>query len=292
MARYFLAGGTSELGNRVVKGLTLKINPWDITCLVRATSSVKCLQSLGVNLKTGDVTDPKTYGGLLDDSTIYIDMTHPKFYHKSIDTVKSSGVRRAFFVTTTGVFSRYNEASEMYKVGEARIKSSGIKYTILRPSLIYGTDRDRNMTKLLRVLNKLPAFPLFGDGKGLMQPVFVQDLADGILSAIFNPDLTREKEYNLCGPTALPYTEVLRLACQALGRKVRLIHIPHRLAVNVAGLGEKVPGFPITKEQVLRLLEDKKFDISAAVQDLNYSPREFAVGIKEEVNFLKAKGLL
>jgi nucleoside-diphosphate-sugar epimerase len=107
-----------------------------------------------------------------------------------------------------------------------------MRYTILRPSMIYGADRDRNMIKLLKYLSKWPVFPIFGSGKGLMQPVFVQDLADGIVTAILNPELTRWKEYNLCGPAVIPYI------------------------------------------------------------DLKYHPREFSVGIKEEVEFLKDKGIL
>lgn len=290
--KYFIAGGASELGNRVVQGLTGKIDLQNITCLVRVTSDVSYLNTLGVNIKTGDITKPDTYMGILDAWTLYIDMTHPKYYHKSIVTVKEAGVKRAFFNTTTGIFSKYNEAADIYKVGESKIKSSGIEYTILRPSLIYRTDRDRNMTRLLKVLNKFPFFPVFGDGKCLMQPVYVQDLADGIVNAILSPEKTSGKEYNLCGPEAMAYIELLEIACWALGRKVRFIHIPHGIAVALAGFGEKLPGFPITREQVLRLLEDKKFDISLAVSELNYSPRNFSEGIKMEVSYLKSKGIL
>lgn len=292
MTRYFIAGGTSELGNRVVKGLTDYINPEQITCLVRATSNSDFLRKLNVKIVTGDVAVPDTIKSYMESTVTYIDMTHPKYYQKSIETVKLGGIKRAFFVTTTGIFSRYNHCSDIYKIGESRIKSSGIEYTILRPSLIYGTDRDRNMTKLLKILSRSPVFPIFGAGDGLMQPVYVQDLADGILKAILDPELTRDKEYNLCGPEAIPYKKVLSLACQALGRNVKFVHIPHSFAANLVNVLQHLPGFPITDEQVLRLSEDKKFDISAAVKDLNYSPRSFAQGIVDEVCLLKKKGIL
>lgn len=161
-------------------------------------------------------------------------MTHPKYYHKSIDAVVSAGVKRAFFNTTTGIFSKYNQASAIYKVGEARIKASGINYTIMRPSLIYGTDRDRNMTKLLKVLSRWPVFPVFGDGSALMQPVHVQDLADGIVATVLKSELTNGKEYNFCGPVAISYKDLLETACKALGRKVYFVRVPHSLAVGGA----------------------------------------------------------
>jgi len=296
MMKYILAGGTSEVGNRVVKNMVLELGAENIICLVRSTSdcvSVNFLKSLGVQIIVGDVTESEKLFALLNNShAIYIDMTHPKYYHKSIDVIKKAGIRRAFFVTTTGIYSKYNNASEIYKIGEERIKNSGIEYTILRPSLIYGTDRDRNMTKLLKILAKWPVFPVFGTGQCLMQPIYVQDLADGIATSIFKFEMTGNKEYNLCGPNAISYVRLLELACEALNRKVKLIHIPHRLAVAVAGVGEKIPGFPVKQEQVLRLLEDKSFDITAAQNDLGFTAREFSKGITQEVAFLKEKGIL
>lgn len=292
MTPYVLSGGTSELGNRVVSQLAQRLGPKQITCLVRPTSHVGMLGEFGVHIHVGDVTQPETFVHLLGPDTIYIDMTHPKHYHKSLAAVRLSGVKRGFFVTTTGIYSKYNAASDIYKVNESRIKESGIQYTILRPSLIYGTDRDRNMTKLLKVLSQLPLFPIFGTGDGLMQPVYVQDLADAIVTTILHPELSRNKEYNLCGPTALPYQAILKLAAEALGRRVHFLHIPHGLAIAVASIGERVPGFPISKEQVLRLLENKNFDISLAKFELGYAPREFSTGIRQEVALLRAKGLL
>ena len=201
--------------------------------------------------------------------------------------IREYGISRAFFITTTGVFSRYKSAADIYKYGEKRIKESDCLWTILRPSMIYGTERDRNMTKLLTYLNRYPVFPVFGSGKCLMQPVYVADLAEGILAALRNMNVTEKKEYNLCGPHAMPYIELLKKCCTALNRKVKFIHVPHTLAVCVANFGEKLPGFPIKAEQVMRLLEDKVFDVSLAENELGYMPRPFEEGIEAEVSRLK-----
>lgn len=293
MKDFFIAGGTSELGNRVVRALVEIYSKDAITCLHRRDSEIKPLEELGVRLVEGDVCIPATYKAHLSRDIIYIDMTHPKYYHSSIEIIKEAEIQRAFFVTTTGIFSQYNHCSDIYIQGENKIKASSCTYTILRPSMIYGTNRDRNMTKLLGYLAKWPVFPVFGQGDCLMQPVYVQDLADGIVSAIKNEELTRNKEYNLCGPTAMPYSQILRLACEALGRKVRLVRVPYRLALFGATVGEKViPKFPIKKEQVQRLVEDKCFDISEACADLNFSPREFSAGIKEEVVQLRLLNII
>ena len=288
----FIAGGTSDVGERVVFGLTADYSVKQITCLVRKSSNTQNLEKLGINLHVGDITEPQSYPGLLGPDVLYLDMTHPKYYHKSIDVIRNQGIKRAFFITTTGLFSKYRSASEIYKIGEDRIKASGCIWTILRPSMIYGTERDRNMTKLLKFIKQYPIFPVFGDGQCLMQPVYVADLADGILAALRNIRITENKAYNLCGPQTIPYIELLKQCRATLQSKIKLIHIPHSLAVCAATVGEAIPGFPVTREQVLRLQEDKAFDISLACRELGYRPRAFDEGIRDEVDRLREIGAL
>ncbi|MDQ3813791.1 MAG: hypothetical protein M3347_07550, partial [Armatimonadota bacterium] len=81
---YVIYGATSGTGDRVIKALVEKVGADNITCLVRPTSDTRLLQTLGLRLHVGDVNEPDSYRGLLNKSTIYIDMTHPKYYPQSI----------------------------------------------------------------------------------------------------------------------------------------------------------------------------------------------------------------
>lgn len=289
--KYVFSGATSATGNSVARHLAAKVGAQNITCLVRPTSEVAPLQKLGLRLETGDVTDTVFLRRVLNRDTIYLDMTHPKFYPQSIDAIRDSGVKRAYFVTTTGVFSKYHHCSDIYQEGEARIRDSGINYTILRPSMIYGSSRDKNMNKLISFLHRAPAFPLFGAGRSLMQPVFIEDLGSGITGAIDNP-ATEYQEYNLAGPRGLTYRAIVGNLMDHLGRRVPLLNIGLPLAAAIVKPAQYIPGFPIREEQVLRLLEDKVFDISKARAELNYNPRSFDKGIAIEVEEMKAAGLL
>jgi nucleoside-diphosphate-sugar epimerase len=259
--------------------------------LVRPTSEVGPLEKLGVKLHIGDVTDAESLTQVLNPNTIYVDMTHPKHYDKSLQAVLAAGVERAYFVTTTGIYSQYNQFSEIYKVNEAKIRESGITYTILRPSMIYGSLRDKNMNRLIRYLDRYPFFPLFGAGRSLMQPVFVDDLADGIVAAIVDLH-TENQDYDLAGPVGISYRQIVDTILYQLGRKVTLLNIGLPLAVAVAKVAQHVPRFPVSEEQVLRLLEDKVFDISKAQADLSYQPRSFADGIATEIAEMRAAGVL
>lgn len=289
--KYVISGTTSGTGVRVIERLARKVGTENILCLVRTTSDVAPLQKLGLRMHIADVTDTGALQTVLSPSTIYVDMTHPKHYHKSLEAVMKSGVERAYFVTTTGIFSKYNQFSDIYKVNEAKIRDSGITYTILRPSMIYGSLRDKNMNRLIQFLNRSPVFPLFGAGRSLMQPVFVDDLADGIVAAIDNSK-TENQEYNLAGPMGLPYRAIVETIAKQLEKHVTMLHIGLPLAASIVRFAQYIPKFPVSQEQVLRLLEDKVFDISKAQEELDYQPRHFAQGIALEVAEMKAAGVL
>ena len=70
------------------------------------------------------------------------------------------------------------------------------------------------------------------------------------------------------------------------------MNIPYSVATAAAAVLERVPRFPISREQVRRLAEDKVYDIEKSVRLLNYSPRELATGIADEIARLRSLGLL
>jgi len=280
------SGSTSDTGNRVLRKLVEKFGSNAITCLVRPTSDITLAEKLNVQTVIGDVTEPETLIKQLDSSVTYLDMTHPKHYHKSLEAVITAGVERAYFVTTTGIFSQYNQFSQIYKDNEAKIRASGIVYTILRPSMIYGSMQDKNMHRLIQFVDRYPVFPLFGAGKSLMQPVYVEDLADGIVAAVGKGG-TENQEYNLAGPSGITYREIVDTILTKMERSVLKINIDTNLAATIAKFAKKIPGFPVTEEQVLRLQEDKVFDISKAVKELGFSPRSFEEGIGMEIEEMR-----
>ncbi len=287
--KYFFAGATSKTGVTVLERLVSHVGAENVHCLVRQTSVTAPLQKLGVKIHIGDVTNPESFKSLLNSNINYIDMTHPKHYHISLEAIVNAGVKRAYFVTTTGIFSKYNQYSEIYKVNEAKIKTSGLLYTILRPTMIYGSAQDKNMNRLIRFLNSYPVFPIFGNGQSLMQPVYVDDLADGIVAAIVKSG-TENQEYNLAGPEPMKYIEVIDTILSKLNRKVLKVKINLELAAKVAQYTQYIPGFPITEEQVLRLQEDKSFDIYKAKNELGFSPRSFVDGISSEIEAMRIAG--
>ena len=161
---------------------------------------------------------------------------------------------------------------------EAAVQSCALEWTIVRPTMIYGSARDRNISRLLWFLARWPLFPLVGNA--LWQPVYVEDLAEGVVAAL-DASTTVGRAYNLAGAYPERFEDLVRTAARTLSRQVRLVRVPLAAAILAARVTRVV-----TTEQVRRLAEDKAFDYSAASRDFGFQPRSFAEGVR-----LEARGL-
>jgi nucleoside-diphosphate-sugar epimerase len=153
--------------------------------------------------------------------------------------------------------------------------------------MIYGSRRDRNISRLLRFLRLSPVMPVFGDGQALQQPVYVEDLADAVIAALDRASAV-EQAYDLSGAEPLTFAELVRTAGRAIGREPRLLYAPARVGYAAASAAALLPGPRILKpEQIARLAEDKAFSHDAATRDLGFRPRSFAEGVRLEAAALE-----
>lgn len=267
----------------------------EIHAIVRKTSNTALLDEAKVTIHKhyGDLTDKS----FLNDVCKGMDtILHIASINNSLDILEaavSNGVDWFVGVHTTGMFSEFKMASEGYINIEKEIKdkySDKIDVTILRPTMIYGSSMDYNMFKLIKFVDKSPVFPMFGNGKNLMQPVHAKDLGYAYYNVLMRPEITKNKDYNLSGKHAIKYKDLVKTVANELDSKITLIHIPITLSYYAATIGEKIPGFPISGEQVLRMKEDKKFGHINARNDFDYDPMSFEEGIKSEVSeYLEGK---
>ena len=155
--------------------------------------------------------------------------------------------------------------------------------------MIYGSQRDRNMYRLIRMLWRFPLIPIFGKGNYLQQPVFVDDVANAILKCLDQPK-TIGKSYNIAGKKALTYNEVIDTIATIMNRKNYKLYLPDKIVVKFLRLLEKMKiPFPIKAEQVKRLNENKDFSYEEASIDFHYQPRSFDEGIRLEIQSFLSK---
>jgi nucleoside-diphosphate-sugar epimerase len=285
-----LTGATGFLGSFVLKELVEK--GYEVTCFLRKTSKIDTIKQLNVRYIYGELDDYNSICEALRDKDALINIASLGFGHAPniINACEKMHVKRAIFVSTTGIFTKLNPDSKEIRLDAERlIKESSLDYTIIRPTMIYGTPDDRNMWRLVKYLKRLSILPILGNGTYLQQPVYVKDLAGAIVKA-YGTSISIHKAYNISGAKAITYNEVVDLTAKALGKKVLKIHIPMKLSYNLLKFYEKFTSKPILKaEQVLRLNENKNFSHEEAKKDFGYNPLSFEEGIKLEIEYLSLR---
>lgn len=175
---------------------------------------------------------------------------------------------------------------------EKLVCESGLEYTIVRPTMIYGSELDKNVHRLLRFLDRSPVFPMFGSGENLWQPVYYEDCARGVYEALVRPAALGHS-YDLPGAEPLSYLEMVKTAAGALGKKPRIVRLPLEPMRRMLAAAEKLRlPLPIESEQVLRLREDKAYPYDEASRELGYAPRPFREGVALEVARLRELGMV
>lgn len=195
-------------------------------------------------------------------------------------------------IHTTGRYSKFKSASAEYIDIEDKLLKlrDKINITILRPTMIYGSSRDRNMNKLIKFIDRFPIYPIFGNGNNLMQPVNAKDLAIAYQQVIENSEITINENYNLSGKYPIKYKNLISTVSQHLNKRTVLVKLPiifSRFFVRICR--KLVPKFPLNEEQVLRMKEDKDFTHLKATEDFGYNPMSFEEGIVEEIKEYKRK---
>lgn len=210
-----------------------------------------------------------------------------------LNTVAQSNQKpRLIIVGTTGVYSQYNQYSAEYQQIEQQLKRYPGQYCLLRPTMIYGSHRDKNLHKLIQFCDRYSFFPVFGSGQNLLQPAHADDLAQAILSVFLNPDI--EGDYDLSGGSVVTFNELIVMVGKLLEKSVRPLKLPYRFGLWSATLSEKILGkrSPVRREQILRLQEDKAYSHEAAKRDFGYQPRSLDVGLKQEIEILRHQGMI
>ncbi|WP_258359786.1 NAD-dependent epimerase/dehydratase family protein [Moorella sulfitireducens] len=262
-----------------------------IRCLIRKHSDVSWVQDENVEFCIGDVSDVQSLkSGLVGVSGV-IHLVNIRFSPQVIQACSDMGIGRVVIVTTTGIFSKYRECSEEYRQLEKGIIESKLQYTIIRPTMIYGNERDKNIHKLVRIVDRYPLIPIIGNGQSLMQPIYARDLAAVIASAYLLP-VSIGKAYNVAGKYPIKYIDVLKLIAATLKKRRLFIHIPYFVSMLAGYIGELISNDLVDIEKIKRLREDKVFDYSEAAKDLEFNPISFEEGIKLEVEALKKAGLI
>jgi uncharacterized protein YbjT (DUF2867 family) len=195
------------------------------------------------------------------------------------------GVTRVIHISALGASPTSPAISDQTKAeGERTVLAVFPQATIVRPSLVFGED-DHFFTRFAAMIRSSPVLPLIGGGTTKFQPVFVDDIAAGLLE-ILNRSETAGKIYEFGGTRIYSFKVLLELLLSALNRQRVLIPISFALAEMQAAVLELLPNPPLTRDQVRLLKTDKVVGgIEPTLGDLGVQPwplEEFLAVFKDK----------
>jgi len=222
----------------------------------------------GIVVRGADIASPATLAGALagiDALVISLafpnsPMENPRRGHtfEAVDAVgterlvtaaRAAGVRRLVYVSGAGAAP--DSARSWFRAkwrAEAAVRGSGIEFTIVRPTWIYGP-RDVALNRFLSFARVLPFVPLTGDGQQLLAPVFVEDVAR-LAADSLRDGAARDEIFEIGGPETLTMRQIIRVALRAAGLRRPLLPAPAGILKVVAWPLQFLPRPPLTPDAI------------------------------------------
>jgi uncharacterized protein YbjT (DUF2867 family) len=180
---------------------------------------------------------------ILHGSAAAFEQVHVALPRKLAQACQAAGVRRLVHVSALGVGSGAPSNYLRSKTaGEAVLQEAKLDLTVLRPSVIFGVD-DHFLNLFAQLQAAAPVFPLAG-GDARFQPVWVQDVAQGIVAALMQPQSIGQV-IECAGPDVLTLSELVRLSGRWAGVERVQIPLPAAVGRLQAAMMEWLPGEPL-----------------------------------------------
>jgi uncharacterized protein YbjT (DUF2867 family) len=294
-------GGTGFVGRRVVRHLR------DSGTRVRAVSRHRAPgEDAGIEQIAADAHDQRSVeaavagaDGIVNAISLYVEHGSDTFHSVHVETAakiaraaRQAGIGR--FVHVCGIGANTASPSPYIRSrgeGEAAVQTAFPGAVIVRPAVIFASD-DAFLTTILRLLRSLPAYPVFGDGKTRLQPVYVDDVAAAI-AQILRQSQKPYPVYELAGPRVYSYEELLRTIARIAGLRPVLMRMPFAFWNAFAGVAEMLPRPPFTRNQVeLMQIDTTASERLPGFRALGISPRSLEDELEAIVRPNKPRVLL
>jgi len=288
-----VVGGTGFVGSHLIGRLRKDGLP--VRAVVRSPRKAQALKNLGVEVVAGDIADKASLeaaaagveriihlvGIIQEAAGVTFRGVHVEGTSNLIEAAKKAGVRHFFYQSALG--TRPGALSEYHKTkweAEELVRASGIPFTILRPSLIYGAG-DQFTLRLSEMLKISPVMPVIGPGKSKIQPIYIDDVVTCIAKAVAS-DAFLNEIYEIGGPEQLTYEEVTAAIAGAMGIKRPMVHVPLFFVRPMVRLFEMVlPKPPVTTDQLIMLQEDNVCGMQDIREAFGVEPVPFREGLKK-----------
>ncbi|KUM05529.1 complex I NDUFA9 subunit family protein [Chromobacterium subtsugae] len=258
-----LIGGSGFIGRHLAARLAG--DGHRITVASRKTALPEFLVLPSARLVNADIHDPAqlealiaghdavvSMVGILHGSRAQFEKNHARLPEAIVEACRRQRVPRLVHVSALGAAQDApSDYLQTKALGELAVEGSGLDWTILRPSVVFGRD-DAFLNLFAALQKRLPLLPLAG-AASKMAPVWVEDVARAVCASLGRPQTLRRK-LDLAGPEIYTLAELARLAGRCSGHSRPVIGLPDSLAMLQAGLMERLPGPTLMSRDNVRSL--------------------------------------
>ena len=263
-------GGSGQIGRNLIRKLTKK--NFQVTVVTRNIHQksyiIKTQANAGyIDIVESNIFEEQKLRKLFEKADVCINLIGILFESKkgntfrNIHTVfpsllsklsKEYRIKHFIHLSALGINEATDSDYAKSKLeGEERILKNFPLATIIRPSIVYSVD-DNFTTNFMTLLNRLPVFPLYYNGKTKFAPIHCSDLTDVIFNIISNN--VNSKIIECVGPEIISFKEILEKLLNLIGKKRLLIPMPLPIAQLSARVFEIMPKPILTRDQ-LKLLK-------------------------------------
>jgi NADH dehydrogenase len=250
-----LTGATGTVGRPLLQRLVA--DGTTVRCLVRDPRRLGA-ERVRVQIALGDLSDHLSFRHALRgvDTVVHLASVIRDQPAGSIEELagvatwrlvraaERAGVKRFVFFSTLGASTRSRARLMRAKaVAEKAVMGSSLSYTVFAPSVVYAPGDP--FLRLLERMSLLPVMMLSGSGHVPFQPIWADDVADCVISALPGGRLAEEADgarYELAGPETLTYEDIVQIALRSFGRRRPIVHIPVALIRRTLQLVELLTG--------------------------------------------------
>ncbi|MEN6079074.1 complex I NDUFA9 subunit family protein [Chromobacterium piscinae] len=262
--RICLIGGSGFIGRHLAAQLASRGHRLTIASRRAPPPGFRVLPS--AELVSVDIHDPAqlamlvdghdavvSMAGILHGSRAQFEKAHAQLPEKIVAACRRQNVRRLLHISALGAAQDAPSDYQQTKaLGELAVESSGLDWTILRPSVVFGRD-DAFLNMFAGLQKMLPVLPLAGAGCK-MAPVWVDDVARAACECLARKE-TVGKKLDLAGPEIHTLADLARLAGRASGHPRPVVGLPDSLAMLQAALMEWLPGPTLMSRDNVRSLQ-------------------------------------
>jgi uncharacterized protein YbjT (DUF2867 family) len=260
--KILVTGGTGFVGGHVIHALRAEERP--VRALVRDLRKAGRLAGWGCELVEGDVTDAASLRRAVEGCQAVVHLvairrgSQEEFERVMsqatrdlVAAARDAGVQRFVLMSAAGTSEQTAAVVPYFRAKwemENAVRESGLEFTIFRPSFVFGRDGGA-LPLFVKQVRYSPVTPVIGAGLSRIQPIWVEDVAAYFAAGVEKPEAAN-RSFDLGGPNVVTWNELYERIAKVLGKRRRRLNIPSGLMRAGAGLTEKLPAAPITRDEI------------------------------------------